>query len=101
MGVAGPFDPAEVDIGIVGDIPLGMPRSHFQDQSRAVGPVLQMMAIGDPSLEARAVAGPQQLFTILRDQHDLASEDPEEFVLLSGPVPLPGPGPRPLPQMTP
>jgi 2,3,4,5-tetrahydropyridine-2,6-dicarboxylate N-succinyltransferase len=50
-----------VDVGIGAGVLVGPARAHLQQHRLAVRAVLQVVAVGDAGLEARAVAGPQHV----------------------------------------
>ncbi len=59
-----------------------------------VGTILQVMAVGCPGREARAITGPQNLLALVGDQNHLAANHPDEFVLGRVPMALARPDTR-------
>src|SRR5690606_26122271 len=82
-----------VDVGIVAGVLGGTARTDFQQHGLAITAVLDLVAVGDARLEAGAVAGAQQGFALVLDQHHLAVQHPDELVFRAMPVALAGPGP--------
>src|SRR5262249_43811879 len=73
--------------GIIAGIVLEA-AADFEHDRIALRAVLQAMAVGIAGLEARAIAGAQNLFARIGDQHDLAGHHEDEFVLAGMPVAL-------------
>src|SRR4051812_1405529 len=80
-----------VDIGIIADRAQGA-AADFQHLGVGAGAVLQAMAVAVVRRKTGGVAGAQYLFAHVGDQHDLARQHIDEFVLAGVPMPLARPG---------
>ena len=81
-----------VDIGIMTFVDVWLIGADGEELAGQGGAVLQMMAIGNPSREAGDVAGGKQSLAIFLNQHRLAGQHYQHFVLMRVPVTLAGPG---------
>src|SRR3569833_730813 len=84
----------EIDAGIETLVALRRTRTGFEHERILPGAVLQVMAVLVPRLESRAIAGAQDLFTLVGDQHYFAGHDEHELVFTRMPVALARPGAR-------
>ncbi len=81
----------QVDVGVIHSVLGRLARADFQQDGVPRRAVLQMMPVRHPGLEARAVAGAENLLAGAGRQHDLALQHVHEFILGRMPVPLAGP----------
>jgi hypothetical protein len=86
------FEEAHIDVGVVALVFLDFACAYLEDDGVLVGSILQMMAIMDSGLEAGAISGTENLFSRVRDQHELALEHVHELIFGGMPMPLAGPG---------
>jgi hypothetical protein len=76
-----------VDVGIHASV-VWVRIANLENLGGPAGSVDQMVSIGLPAPECSAVPGAQELFTGIGDQGQFALQHPDEFVLVTVPVPL-------------
>jgi hypothetical protein len=81
-----------IDVRIIALVFLGFTRAYLEDDGIAIRAILQMMTVMNSGFESGAIAGPKNLFTRVRDQHELALENIYELIFGGMPMPLAGPG---------
>lgn len=81
-----------VDIGVMAFVDVWLIGADSEELAGQGGAVLQMMAIGNTGGEAGDVAGGEQSLGIFFDQHRLADQHYQHFVLMRVPVTLARPG---------